>query len=291
MVYRAIYKDATTQAGRVVRNYRAKRMRKRIQKGRVGVTNSFIRKNQNKITYLPSSSLQMPLPRCYHTRFTIEREFLIPASTSVQNINSVFKLNSPIAIPLDNNVWTPDITQLFPYFNNNQNGVSVIAQECTGLSYLLGPSNTAPYSRFTVISSMFEILLEPTTDSDKMCGVVLPMSDNASANLQTGFLKAQPNIRYKEFEQSKGKQYLRKSQYVHSYLGVAKKALIDDLSGNYDGRYDTDPANKVYWKLVLNRCGSSNTTAGDIVGHIRITYNICLWNSSDGTFYEGVDDA
>lgn len=252
------------------RRLNRRQYRSRMYKGRTGAS-------IKSLMYLPRTSMKQPLPECYHTRFVMANSGYVASAASVQNIttvmNSLTKAFDGASILADGyNIPNPTITP-------------ITDQVPTGLLYLMPLTGVGPYTKYTVMSSFIKITCRTTDPNDVVQLVCIPLSEAVTLDIATisgDALAQQPKSKVITITGDKG-GILKAKCDIANYLGVSKRALKDDLSGNYDGAWNNSPANKLFWgiKLVSKNGGAF---AGNVTIDIKQWFNVCLWNDANGIF-------
>lgn len=236
--------------------------RRRVRKTQ---KNKKINSSKELITYM--APRQMPFPPRYRCKFTTaiygDITGAVASGQYAVNLNSIYQ-------PFAGGSWAaalPAIGTLQP----------------SGFSSML---NANFYRAFRVYGSKIVLEMLPQALTDTVEAVLTP-SINGVAPANTATAMSQPYSKSCFFSSSKennGKKGVL-SNYItmHRLFGVSKRAIEDDLSGNYIGAYNADPAVLTQWFLTW-----ATPDAVNISSHVQyrviITHYCELFETAPGNF-------
>lgn len=202
----------------------------------------------------------IPFPSRYRCRLETNIYGYIPASTSPGLAGVTYTC-------LLNQAFTPyNSTSLFP-----NSAPSVGTVQPTGYSSL---ANANLYQKIRVLSSRIKVEFLPESLLDTIQVVVVPSvgapGRNVSDWLNQPFAKSGLMSASKDDHNSRrGGSELVHSMTQHKLLGVAPRAIMDDLSNNYTHGYTATVPTKMYWQVGWTTPDLGATTA-------NIKYRIIL---------------
>lgn len=224
--------------------------------------------NKELITYLAPS--QMPFPPRYRTKFVTEFMGSNAAGNYAANARYFISLNS-CYLPMNSGGWPntlPAIATLAP----------------TGYSSIL---NANLYQSARVYGSKVEIEFLPQALTDTLL-VTLTPSQTSSNPASAAVAQQQPYTKKMFFSSSKTNGKNNKLvNYItqHKFLGVSKRAIEDDLSGNYIQAYDAEPVNRLFW--VINVITPDVTvTVAPVEFRVKVTYYVECFGATTATLLE-----
>lgn len=217
--------------------------------------------SSERLTYMVNN--QLPIPPRYRTKVTTMVYGRIePADLAITGANRAYVNMNSIYLPFNNGTWGAGGTG--PFTLNS------------GLPSTIQPAGTSMLSRFQmyqafrVYSSKIELSIVPETASDYIEATITP-SENTNSPGNVGAALAVPYTKHLLFATGKGKSKLTNYMSVHKMRGVSKTALANDLSGQFEGAYNANPASRQYWIINLGQNNGDGTSL-DIAFDLKITY-------------------
>lgn len=248
-----------------VRRFRTKqgrrftnRMTRRGGRNRFRTRTSKINANKEMIKFMPMGS-QVPVPQRYRCKFVTSVQFnmIVGAGGAASGIIPV-KMNS-IFHP-----WANSGLGANPYANFGPQAVGTL--QPSGYASLI---NANLYKRWRVYSSAIELKFNPSAQADTLIVAVTP-SDNPAIPTSSAQAQQQPYCKFR-IQQSNQIGVVKNYITQHKLVGATKRAIEDDLSGNFQGNAGGDPADVLYWVINWSTVDTlANTTP--IICEIKLTY-------------------
>jgi len=222
-----------------------------------------VRATSELVTYM--APRQMPFPPRYRTKFNIDIYGSIAAGSATGQYFA--SLNSCLT-PLAGGAWPGP-------------SLAIAGAECTGLTQLL---NANFYKKFRVYGSKISIEFLPQALADTVEVIVLP-SDTSS--LTVAPLLGQPYAKNMMMSSSKmnskSGSFISNYMTVHKFLGVSKRAIEDDLSGQFAGSYTADPSTQFYWVVSWVTPDAVNLVT-PLEYRLKLTYYTELYSPTGAIF-------
>lgn len=248
-------------------------MRKYLKKSHKKFTRKFAKKgahlnkkmtaSKDLIVYM--SPQQMPFPPRYRTKLQCDLQGYVTSATAASG-NFYFLMNS---------IYLPAASGGFP---NSSPAIASLLP--TGYSSLL---NAHLYQRFRVFASKITVQVVPSAQADTVNFTITP-SNAAGTPSVTYTAMAQPYTTSR-LCQSNQKSFVKNFITQHKLEGVPKKAIEDDLSGNYEGSYATQVNQPRYWNCNWSTVDAVNTTT-PLLFVVRLEYFVEMWSDTTGTLLE-----
>jgi len=136
--------------------------------------------------------------------------------------------------------------------------------------------NANLYENYRVLDCTMSIDVVPQSVADSVL-VVLTPALTSGANVQTDL--AQPWAKSYFFcsgRTAPGRNGLTNRVQVSRLAGVAERAIVDDLSLQYCGKYNTIPVRTLYWRIAIET-GDNATLASPLCIRMRLRWHVELF--------------
>ncbi len=160
------------------------------------------------------------------------------------------------------------------------NNFTVATFSATGFPQLC---NLNTYQSFRVLGSSAQVDIMPQSVTDSVVAVLCPGTNagvNVAGLLGQRFAKRQV-FGSNRSAPSRGRG-LTSSFSTAAVLGVPGNAIHYDLSGAYDGVYNTQPLNLIYWTVAIET-GDNAILGNPLEITIRTVYDVELFNLNHQT--------
>lgn len=245
------------------RNYRSYLNRKRRYPYRSNFKKRINRKrntkyfaNKGMISYM--APLQQPMPPRYRCKFSIGAQFNVDPAQNVASGSFRVDMNN-IREP-----FSPSGLDAVPYANF-----------APGTAATLNPANYSAlvnaqlYQKYRVYSSKMILKVIPSAQADTVMVTVVPALSTTGPT-STGTALAQPFCKSRLFQSS---QIGVISNYIaqHTLAGTTRRAIEDDLSNRYMGRYTNDTIEQFYWFVNWNTVDAINLST-PLIFEVKMEY-------------------
>lgn len=252
------------------RRFKKKRNFKKRTFKKSSYTKNHAKANDELVIYM--APRQLPFPPRYRCKMVTAVYGYITTGAGSQSARYFLTFNSVFA-PLSGggfpNITPPDTV------------------EPTGFTQIC---NANFYRNFRVYGSKIMLELMPGNLLDTVECTITPSNTssvpatvgtaNGELYTRSGFFSSSKNN-----ANSKGGSEIVNYMTVHKFFGVTKRAIEDDLSGNFIGTYNADPVTKLYW--VVNYAtpnGAGLTNQIDL--RLRLTQYVEFFNNTSANMQE-----
>lgn len=206
-----------------------------------------------------------PFPARYKTKFDIEFTGFIATGTASQIL---YNCNL-------NGVRLPVFGGLFA-----NPSVVLATTNCTGYSVL---ANATMYQKVRTFASRCEIELFPEAVNDTLIVTITPTNTVGVPSTCAAAL-TQPYTKSLVFSPNRatgsgqgGKMLVSNSIDVAKFLGVTKRAVADDFSGNLQAGFGGNPASLYHWQVNIATM-DGGATEGDITYRFKASYWVEMYS-------------
>lgn len=243
-----------------------------------------VKASKELVTYMAPQ--QLPLPPKYRTKFTAKFFGSVPAAAGSASRTWLVNFNDP-SLP-------------FAYTGTGTFGASTNLFDAPSIANnTLNPTgfttlwNTNMYQAARVYSSSIALEMIPSALADTVEAYIMPISAIPAAGFVVGtsnyMALSQPLTKSQIFSSSKTNNIKNKGQLVnycsqHKLLGVSKRAIEDDLSGNYEidlANNTPNPLVPTYWQLGYDTLNKADL-ATFLDYRISVTYYVELYSLNVG---------
>lgn len=243
------------------RNNRFYRHRRYIKRRNTLFSRNRLRKskyfaNKGMISYM--APLQQPMPPRYRCKFSIGAQFNVDPAASVASGAFVVDMNN-IRLP-----FATSGLDAAPYANFAPSTAATLNP--ANYSALV---NAELYQKYRVYSSKMILKVIPSAQSDTVMVTVVPALSTLGPS-STGTALAQPFCKSRLFQAS---QIGVISNYIaqHTLAGTTRRAIEDDLSNRYMGRYTNDTIEIFNWFVNWNTVDGVNLTT-PLIFEVKMEY-------------------
>lgn len=230
--------------------------------------------SSERLTYMVAN--QLPFPPRYRTKMTFAIYGAIAAGglDALGEGEAYVNLNSPFK-PINNGSWGLGGSGPFSVANP----VAVSALMPAAYTQIC---NQNLYQKFRVYSSSIKVSVNPGDVRDYLELCVIPTDDTGIPTI-VSTAQSLPFAKCKQILTGKGPSHVTNSITLHKLAGVTKSAVENDLSNQFIGDFNADPATRYYWRILVG----TNQQTDNFVGmafEMKVTYWVEFFNLANARF-------
>lgn len=137
--------------------------------------------------------------------------------------------------------------------------------------------NLNQYQSYRVISSVISVNVTPQSVTDSVRLSIVPTNNLGAVLADLQSQRFARNCTFSANRPTPNKDGLINRMKIHNFVGVPLQAIENDLSFNFAGNYNSNPAKLLYWAIGLNT-GDNAALSSPLEVAITVTWEVIFFN-------------